>query len=242
MADWLENLMATRLHIMIRFGMWQELIDTTLPHDQQLYCVTTATTHYAKGLALAATGRVEMAKTQRDLFHKARALVPPSRRAYNSKAIETLAVASAMLDGEISYRERDYETAWECLRRSIELDDQLPYSEPWAWMQPSRHAYAALLLEQGHLEEAAKQYRADLGLDNTLIRPRRHPKNVWALQGYHECLTRMGRREDAVGVEPALKLAMSVADVPIRASCFCRLNTCDAPGVVSKGEIKASRL
>ncbi|KAL4878080.1 hypothetical protein BJY04DRAFT_196687 [Aspergillus karnatakaensis] len=242
MADWLENFLATRLHIMIRFGMWTELIEALLPKDQQLYCVTTATTHYAKGLAFAATGDVRSAKQQQELFHQTRALVPSSRRAYNSKAIETLAVAAAMLDGEISYRERHYKKAWQCFRTSIELDDSLPYSEPWAWMQPSRHAYAALLLEQGHLEEAAGQYQADLGLDESLIRPRRHPKNVWALQGYHECLSRMGRREDAAGIEPVLKEALSTADVPIRASCFCRLNTSEAPRVVSKGESKESRL
>ncbi|KAL4914823.1 hypothetical protein BDW62DRAFT_219780 [Aspergillus aurantiobrunneus] len=242
MADWLENFMATRLHIMIRFGMWQDLIQTALPQDQALYCVTTATTHYAKGLAFAATGRVAMAKRERELFQQTRALVPSSRRAYNSKATETLAVAAAMLDGEVEYRQQNYETAWRCFRISTELDDKLPYSEPWAWMQPSRHAYAALLLEQGHVHEAAQQYHADLGLDHSLIRPRRHPKNVWALQGYHECLTRMGRDEDAAAIEPSLKLAAAVADVPVRASCFCRLDTTEAPEVISKADGKGSRL
>ncbi|KAL2825381.1 hypothetical protein BJY01DRAFT_262626, partial [Aspergillus pseudoustus] len=243
LADWLENFMAARLHIMIRFGMWQEIIQTDLPKDRQLYCVTTATTHYAKGLAFAATGLVSMAKNERDLFHEARKLVPTSRRAYNCKAIETLAVAAAMLDGEIAYREERFDTAWKHLRRSIELDDKLPYSEPWAWMQPSRHAYAALLLEQGHVEDAAREYRADLGLDTTLIRPRRHPKNVWALQGCHESLMRMGRTEEAAVIEPTLRLAMAVADVPIRASCFCRNDTTDAPEVIHKeASAKGSRL
>jgi tetratricopeptide (TPR) repeat protein len=137
-----------------------------------------------------------------------------------------------MLDGEIEYRRQNYDKAFEHLRESIELDDKLPYSEPWSWMQPSRHAYAALLLEQGHLEEAAKVYRADLGLDSTLIRPRRHPNNVWSLQGYHECLTRLGRTEEAAVIEPAVKLALAVADIPIKSSCFCRLDTSQAPRVI----------
>ncbi|KAL4779668.1 hypothetical protein BJX76DRAFT_365106 [Aspergillus varians] len=242
MADWLESLMTTRLHVLIRFGMWQELIRTEFPGDQKLYCVTTATTHYAKGLALAATGDIAKARREHELFEESRALVPPSRRVYNSKASETLAVAAAMLDGEIEYRQKNYATAWEYLRRSIELDDKLPYSEPWAWMQPSRHAYAALLLEQGHLDEAAREYRADLGLDQTLIRPRRHPRNVWSLQGYHECLTRMGRREDAAAIEPALRLAVAVADVPVRSSCFCRLNITEAPEVIANDSDPGSRL
>ncbi|KAL3473694.1 hypothetical protein BJX99DRAFT_233134 [Aspergillus californicus] len=242
MADWLENLMATRLHIMIRFGRWQDLIQTALPKDQQLYSVTTATTHYAKGLAYAATGLIAMAKEERTLFQRTRDLVSPSRRAYNCKAIETLAVATEMLDAEIAYREENHTKAWESFRRSIELDDQLPYSEPWSWMQPSRHAYAALLLEQGQLDEAASEYRRDLGLDQTLIRPRRHPNNVWALQGYHEALSKMGRTEEAAAIEPSLKVALAVADVPIRASCFCRRSDPEVVGPIPKKQSKGSHL
>ncbi|KAL4800126.1 hypothetical protein BDV19DRAFT_171756 [Aspergillus venezuelensis] len=242
MAAWLENFMATRLHIMIRFGMWKDLIRAKLPRDQKLYSVTTATVHYAKGLAFAAMGDIEGAIRERDLFHKTRALVPPSRRAYNCRASETLSIASAMINGEIYYRQGNYNAAWKYLRRSVQLDDNLPYSEPWAWMQPSRHAYAALLLEQGHVERAATEYCADLGLSNTLIKPRRHPKNVWALQGYHECLRRMGRDEEAKQIEPDLRHALDVADVPIRASCFCRLDTGDSQDIVLKECCRDSRL
>lgn len=92
----------------------------------------------------------------------------------------------------------------------------------WGWMQPSRHAYAALLLEQGRVEDAAKAYAADLGFDDTLPRARQHPNNVWALHGYHECLTRLGRTAEAGIVQQQLKLAIAVADVPVTASCYCR--------------------
>ena len=107
-------------------------------------------------------------------------------------------------------------------------------------MQPPRHAYAALLLEQGHLKEAAAVYRADLGYDNTLIRARRHPNNVWALQGYHVCLVRLGRQEEASIINPYLVLARAAADVPIETSCFCRLDTSQAPKVDSRGGLKAT--
>ncbi|KAL3428976.1 hypothetical protein BDV09DRAFT_181164 [Aspergillus tetrazonus] len=227
LADWLENFLATRVHVMIRFGMWRELIEMDLPHNQRLFCVTTAATHYGKGLAYAAMGNIEKAKRERSLFHKSKALIPASRRAYNSKALDTLAVASAMLDGEIAYRQQKYKDAWRHLRRSTKLDDQLPYSEPWAWMQPSRHAYAALLLEQGYVEQAAAEYRADLGLDTTLIRPRRHPRNVWALIGYKECLMRMWRLQEVNEIEKDLREALEGADIAICASCFCRLDTAE---------------
>ncbi|RAK98128.1 uncharacterized protein BO80DRAFT_427636 [Aspergillus ibericus CBS 121593] len=232
MADWLEQFVPIRLHVMVRFGMWEELKRKELPHDQELYAATTAVTHYARGVAFAATGDIATAKEEEKLFHKAWARVPTTRRAYNGKMVDVLQVAAAMLEGEIEYRCANYDKAFAAIRRSIDIEDKLPYSEPWSWMQPTRHAYAALLMEQGHLEEAALIYRADLGLDSTLIRPRRHPNNVWSLQGYHECLVRLGRLEEAAVIEQPVKLALAVADIPIKASCFCRLDTSQAPQVL----------
>jgi hypothetical protein len=107
------------------------------------------------------------------------------------------------------------------LRRSVALDDGLPYDEPWGWMQPTRHALGALLLEQGHVEEATDIYRADLGLDNTLRRACQHPDNVWSLHGLHECLMRLGRTAEAAMAKQRLDIATARSDVPIQASCFC---------------------
>ncbi|KFZ23102.1 hypothetical protein V502_02419, partial [Pseudogymnoascus sp. VKM F-4520 (FW-2644)] len=159
------------------------------------------------------------------LFHQAWAQVPDTRRAYNGKMVDLLKVAAAMLEAELEYRCTNYDKAFAAFRRAIDLENQLPYSEPWSWMQPVRHAYAALLMEQGHLEEAAQTYRADLGMDNSVIWPRRHPNNVWSLHGYHECLVRLGRMDEAAVIEQPVRLALAVADVSIKASCFCRLDT-----------------
>lgn len=229
MADWLEQFMSIRIHVMVRFGMWDELKVKELPHDQSLYSGTTAMTHYARGIAFAATGDVASAKAEQQLFHQAWDRVPETRRAYNGKIIDVLEVAGAMLEGEIEYRCANYDKAFEALRRAIDYEDKLPYSEPWSWMQPVRHAYAALLMEQGHLEEAAKTYRADLGMDTSVIRPRRHPNNVWSLQGYHECLVRLGKMDEAAVIEKPTKLALAVADVSIKTSCFCGLDNSQSP-------------
>ena len=42
--------------------------------------------------------------------------------------------------------------------------------DPWGWMQPVRHALGALLLEQGHTDEAEVVFREDLGLCSQLAR------------------------------------------------------------------------
>jgi tetratricopeptide (TPR) repeat protein len=223
MADWLESFVPMRSHVLVRFGLWDDILAEPLPGDPELYCVTTALTHYAKGVALASSSRVSDAARKRERFATAVERVPDTRYLFNNTALDILAIAAAMLDGEIEYRAGNHDAAWGHLRRAIELDDGLPYDEPWGWMQPTRHAYGALLLEQGELDTAREVYAADLGLDGTLPRACQHPNNVWSLHGYHECLVRLGRSDEAREIKPQLDAALARADVEITSSCFCRL-------------------
>lgn len=223
MADWLEAFVPLRTHVLVRFGRWEDLIAQSHPVDPHLYCTTATTIHYGRGVAFAATGQLSRAHAERAAFAEAYARIPESRYLFNNTSRDILRVAEAMLDGEIAYREGRFDEAFEHLRSAVRLDDGLPYDEPWGWMQPTRHAYGALLLEQGHVEEAAAVYAADLGLDPTLARCCQHPGNVWSLHGYHECLQRLGRTAEAMIVGQQLGLAAARADVPIRASCACRL-------------------
>ena len=229
MADWAEGLIAMRVHVLVRFGRWQDILELPLPDDQDLYCATTAMLRYARGLAYGITGRHQQAVAEQQAFRAAVERVPQSRTLFNNTCQDVLAVASAMLDGEVAYRSGDVEGGLAHLRRAIELDDSLPYDEPWGWMQPTRHAYGALLLEQGRVEEAEATYRADLGFDPTVPRSQQHPNNVWALHGYHECLLRLGKDESARIIRQQLDFALAQADVPIESSCFCRLDV-EAPG------------
>ena len=195
MADWLEGFVPMKLHVLIRFGRWQEIIDSPLPADPDLYCVTTAMLHYAKGVAYAATGQVEAADDQRAQFAAAVARVPDSRTVFNNTLPGHPRRGSRDAGRRARLPQGRHDAAFGHLRRAIELDDGLPYDEPWAWMQPARHAYGALLLEQDRVAEAEAVYRADLGLDPTPARACQHPGNVWSLHGYHECLIRLGKHE-----------------------------------------------
>lgn len=222
MADWLEGFVGMKVHVLIRFGKWMELMAEPLPDDPALYCVTTAMIHYGKAVAYAAGGQIEAALAEQQSFLQAQARVPDTRYLFNNTCTDILAIAAAMLQGEIEYRQGNHNEAFALLRHAVELDDNLPYDEPWGWMQPTRHALGALLLEQGHAQEAAQVYRADLGLDHTLSRAAWHPDNVWSLHGYVECLHRLGEHAQAAAAQNRLDLAMARADVHINASCFCR--------------------
>ncbi|KAH6882820.1 hypothetical protein BKA58DRAFT_25509 [Alternaria rosae] len=224
MADWLENFASVRVHVLVRFGQWQDLIALEMPSDRDLHCVTTAMTHYGKGIAYAVTGDIVKAQKERDALVEAVERIPASRICgdFPNRSNVVLQVGIAMLDGELEYRKGNYEEAFRHLETAIQRDDDLVYAEPWPWMQPTRHAYAALLLEQGRIEDAASVYKADLGFDDTLPRARQHPNNVWALRGYHESLITLGRKDEAGIIGQQLRIALAVADVSVKASCYCR--------------------
>jgi tetratricopeptide (TPR) repeat protein len=222
MADFLEGYLTMKQHVLVRFGKWHEIIAQKLPEDKDLYCSNVAMLHYAKSVAHSALGNVKDAEGEKALFAAAKKRVPDGRRVHNNTVIDLLGIAEAMLDGELEYRKGSYDAAFAHLRRSVDLDDALPYDEPWGWMQPTRHALGALLLEQGRIDEAEAVYRSDLGLDGKLSRACQHPDNLWSLHGLHECLTRRGEKVQAPLIRQRLDLAVARAEVPIKSSCFCR--------------------
>jgi tetratricopeptide (TPR) repeat protein len=223
MADFVEGYLPMKQHVLVRFGKWHEIIAQELPRDRELYCSTTAMMLYAQAVAHSALGHIAEGERVKAAFLEAKRRVPESRRVHNNTVKDLLEIAEAMLDGELEYRRGNYDVAFAHLRRSVELDDALPYDEPWGWMQPTRHALGALLLEQGRVAEAEAVYRSDLGLDGKLSRACQHPDNLWSLHGLHECLTRRGERVEAAHIKQRLDLALARAEVPVKASCFCRM-------------------
>ncbi|WP_158963660.1 tetratricopeptide repeat protein [Chachezhania sediminis] len=221
MADYYESYLAMEPHIHVRFGRWEDAIAMKLPEDPELYCTLTAYTHYARTVGYAATGRVAEAELEEQKFLDACARVPESRLMHNNRVVDLLAVAREMARGEIEYRKGNYDEAWAALRRSVALDDALPYDEPWGWMQPTRHALGALMFEQGLVAEAEAVYREDLGLGGQLSRATVHPDNVWSLRGLYDCLKARGETVELVQIRQRLDLALARADRAVAASCFC---------------------
>jgi len=223
MADFLESYISMKTHVQIRFGRWREIIAEPLPEDQDLYCNTIASLHYAKAVAHAALDEVAKSEAERIKFMEARAKVPESRYLHNNRCIDLLDVAEQMLDGELEYRKGNHDQAFTHLRKAIELEDALAYDEPWGWIQPVRHALGALALEQGRVEFAEQAYREDLGLAGDLPRACIHPDNIWSLKGLNECLRQRGAGDTAEAkiIGQRLKLAEARSDLPVGASCHC---------------------
>lgn len=217
-VDFLDAFMPTALHVMIRFGMWDEVLKEPAPAEY--LPMSRAVRLYARGIAYAATNKVEEAEREQTAFREAVSKVPETSFLFQNTSRSILDVAEAMLDGEIAYRKGEFERAFERLEAAVRLDDGLNYDEPWGWMQPARHALGALLLEQGHAQKAEVVFREDLKL---------HPNNMWALHGLEEALRRQEKAQKAAAIAELFMQVTARADVDVDRSCFCRLNTdcCD---------------
>ena len=210
-TDYLDAFLPTALHVLVRFGRWDEVLAE--PKPDNYLPMSLATWHYARGIAYAAKGETALAKQEQKSFRKERESVPETSVLFNNLSIDILGVAEAMLDGEIAFREGAYEAAFQHLRVAIRRDDELNYDEPWGWMQPTRHAYGALLLERKRADEAESVYREDL---------KKHPNNLWSLHGLAESLEMQNKSTQAEAIRERFLQASERADVEIDCSCFCR--------------------
>ncbi|MFK7875049.1 MAG: hypothetical protein AB8B71_04610 [Paracoccaceae bacterium] len=220
--DLFETFVATKSHVLIRFGMWQDILHEPIPVDTQLYAVTHALVLYARAIAFANLGHEAQARKEAAAFEIAFAAIPEERQLFQNKARDVLELAHHMMWGEVMFKSGAKDEGLDHLRQAVHCDDGLLYEEPWAWPLPTRHALGALLMDAGHMAEAEAVYRADLGFDPTLPRPCQNPRNVWALQGLYECLVTRGEHVERPHIKALLDQAAARADIVIRASCLCR--------------------
>src|SRR5262249_21488862 len=167
--------------------------------------------HYTRGLALAATGKLDEADREREAVVQLAAAVPADRIiGDNQPAKRHLELAAAELAGDISARRGRTDEAVSRLEEAVRLEDQLPYAEPPAWWRPTRHVLGAVLLDANRPAEAEAVYREDL---------RRNPENGWALAGLSRSVRQRSPAE-AVDGEARFRKAWARADVQIAASGF----------------------
>jgi len=211
LAPFLEGFLGAPYHVLVRFGRWQEMLDEPVPEPWQKSRI--AMRHYGRGVAFAALGRVDEAVAEQQALRAAVADVPAEWMISNNATRTVLGIAEKVLEGEIEFRRGAQDAAFAALKVAVERHDALRYDEPWGWMMPPRHAWGALALEAGRVDEAEKVYREDLV---------RHPDNGWSLHGLEECLRRRGAVAEADAVAVRFAKAWSHGGVPIAASCFCR--------------------
>jgi tetratricopeptide (TPR) repeat protein len=206
-----DGFTAMPIEVRMRFGKWDEVL--AAPEPPAHHPIARAMRLYARGVALAATGKTAEARAEQKAFETARAAVPAEAAFGNNTGAGILAVAAGMLEGEIAYREGKVEAGLKALRGAVAAEDALRYDEPPDWILPVRHALGAALLQSGKHAEAETVFRDDL---------KRLPDNGWSLYGLGRALRLQSKGEQAAEAEARFKDVWSGADVELKSSCFCQ--------------------
>ncbi len=185
----LEGFTTIPLAVEIRFHHWNEILKMPAP-DPALQA-TTIFWHFARGLALAGTGKLGEAEVEYKTVSDAQAATPPDaifQMPINNKTKDILEIAKDVLGAKIAMAKQDNSGAVTMLREAVAIQDTLKYGEPPDWFFPVRESLGALLLMNGDATGAEKVFREDL--DRNL----RNPRSLW---GLHQALLQQKRGYDA---------------------------------------------
>jgi tetratricopeptide (TPR) repeat protein len=185
----LEGFTTIPLAVEIRFHHWNEILKMPAP-DPALQA-TTIFWHFARGLALAGTGKLGEAEVEYKTVSDAQAATPPDaifQMPINNKTKDILEIAKDVLGAKIAMAKQDNSGAVAMLREAVAIQDTLKYGEPPDWFFPVRESLGALLLMNGDATGAEKVFREDL--DRNL----RNPRSLW---GLHQALLQQKRGYDA---------------------------------------------
>ena len=208
-----EANVAMPLEVMVRFGMWDEILAEPEKYGDKMW-FTRAFHHAARAIAYAAKGDTANARKAQSLFLERAKLVPKEDFLSNNSCEALLAIAIPMVEGEILVAEGKIDSGIEQLGAAIQKEDALKYDEPPGWMIPVRHSLGAVLMNQKRYAEAEQVYRDDLA---------RLPENGWSLFGLAESLRKQKKNADEIAqTQTKFKKVWAKADLTITTSCLCQ--------------------
>jgi tetratricopeptide (TPR) repeat protein len=185
----LEGFMTIPLAVEIRFHRWNDILAAKAPDPAMK--TTTVFYHFARGMALAGTGKVADAEAEYKFVSEAEKATPEDvvfAMPVNNKAKDILKIAENVLGAKIAVAKKDNATAVTMFQQAIAVQDSLKYGEPPDWFFPVRESLGAVLLSNGNAAEAEKVFREDLN---------RNPRNPRSLYGLREALKAQKRDYDA---------------------------------------------
>src|SRR5438132_7563451 len=155
----LESAAATPLLILARFAKWTELVRAPIATAGP---VSTAFSHFARGVAFARLGDVSAAEREQQEFENARNMVGDDPGIFQNSPKAIVKVGAAILDGRIAEAKGDRTKAIRAYQRAVESEDALDYDEPADWFYPTRETLGAALMRDGQFAEAERVFREDL--------------------------------------------------------------------------------
>ena len=182
---------------LVRFEKWDVILDgATIPvYDKPEQRAWRA---WAMGLAQAAQGRVEEARTTLGMLKEHVAAASATKR--------SLTIAAAELDATISARAGDRMRGYALFRTAAEMEAALLYTEPPAYPRPVVEGFAATAAALGDAAIAEKAWRQAL---------EREPGSGRAYFGLATALAALGRGDDAARAQASARQAWDKADTDL---------------------------
>ncbi|MDO9709427.1 tetratricopeptide repeat protein [Paracraurococcus lichenis] len=145
--------------------------------------------HYARGVALAQSGRAGEARAEAAAIGElAKTPAIAELPAQGVPAPEVLGIAGRVVNARIAQAAGDQARAVALFAEAAAIQDTLPYMEPPFWYYPVHQSLGAALLAQGKPVEAEEAFRQAL---------KRVPNNAWAAAGLLKAAEMRGDAEGA---------------------------------------------
>ena len=185
----LEGFATIALAVDVRFHRWNDILATPAPDPAMK--TKTIFYHFARGMALAGTGKLAEAEGEYKIVSEAEKATPEDMvfsMPVNNKTRDILKIAENVLGAKIALLKKDKDGAVGMLRQAVAVQDNLKYNEPPDWFYPVRESLGAVLLSHGDAAAAEKVFREDL---------EHNPRNPRSLFGLRESLKAEDRNYDA---------------------------------------------
>ena len=204
---WTADFPVTPWLAYVRFGRWQQMLTEPKPPASEPYA--TGIWHYGRGIGFIARGQTSRAEAELSALN---ALL--DHQAFRTTLkdlplLTNLRIASGVVRGELAALGGRHDEAIRAVSEAVAIEDELPYSEPPLWHQPTRQVLGALLLDAGRAADAEAVYRKDLD---------RFPENGWSLFGLWQSLAAQQQHEEARQVRARFDRAWARADVTLTSS------------------------
>jgi tetratricopeptide (TPR) repeat protein len=204
MFPMVESIVIGPISVLLRFNKYDDVL--ALPEPAADKPVRAAWRHFARGIALTRTGKMDEARSEREAMTKAAALIPKTEMWGGGgflTASGAMDLAAIVIDARLAWAAGDRDKSIQLWRRAVAIQDRLPYDEPPTWYYPIRESLGAALLMAGKAADAELVFREDLV---------RMPRNARSLFGLQAALTSQGKDADAAWVQRQFEAVWKNAD------------------------------
>ncbi len=186
----------------MRFGFWDKavekfdkIVDLDSMYGRQAMDYKAAFSTFSSGMSALKTNDISKAKSKLDqldaLFWR-NSQLENEKDKINQFRLKTLLVTSIELKGNILIAEKKYDTGIEVLKKAVEMEKDLGYSEPPYYPRPTLLSLADAYAKKGEYEKAESCYEKILD---------KHPNSSIAYWGLMKIYKKMKKQDKYEGIK-----------------------------------------